>query len=204
LLEIWNLQYSKKICEINKEKPKFKNPKALLGRLPNASARPNTHAACSSSCPCACLPSGARQTGRARALATGRSRGELQRAIAHRRWLLWLRQAPPPCYPTPSAPWHATFPYSTSLEPTRHPPRWTVALGGEAPATARPHCPVRAWNELHQTTVELAKKKRRDERLPNYPDHSGFGLQQGLARGDRGGSKNVASPTAQRSTQKEG
>jgi hypothetical protein len=80
----------------------------------------------------------------------------------------------------------------------------TKADGGEAPATARSHCPVRARYELHQTTVELAKKKRRDERLPNYPDHSGLGLQQGLARGDHGGSKNVASPAAQRSTQMEG
>jgi hypothetical protein len=79
-----------------------------------------------------------------------------------------------------------------------------VALGDEALATARPHCPIRARYELHQTTMELAKKKSRGEWLPNYPDHSGLGPRRGLARGDRGGSKNVASPAAQRSTHKEG
>jgi hypothetical protein len=118
LLEIWNLQYSKKICEINKEKPKFKNPKALLGRLPNTSARPDTRVACSSSYPRSCLPSGACQTGRAHASATCWSRGELRRAIAHRRWLLRLRQAPhhaPQCQAHPSTLLFPTQPHQNLL-----------------------------------------------------------------------------------------
>jgi hypothetical protein len=55
----------------------------------------------------------------------------------------------PPCSPTPSAPRHATSPYLTSPKPTRRRPRRTVALGGGAPVTARPHCPVQARYELH-------------------------------------------------------
>jgi hypothetical protein len=68
--------------------------------------------------------------------------------------------------------------------------RWSS--GGGAPVTTSPRCLIRARHELHEVTIELARKKKRDERDPSYPDHGGLELRRGHAHGGGGGSGKCA------------